>query len=162
MSNMIVLLAGIPATGKSFFGHWLAENRHFVHLDIENSDRLQELSTAVRQNGVATFVDKLGQLGQRVVLDWGFPPRLLYFVKEMKECGVRLWWFDGDHDRAREEFIKRGTVLLPNFERQMHQIGLHWNEIREVFQPNILQVLDSEGHRMTPEEIWGHISTNAD
>ena len=35
MAKPILLLCGIPGAGKSTFGRWLEESKHFKHLDME-------------------------------------------------------------------------------------------------------------------------------
>ena len=37
-----LLLAGLPATGKSSFGNWLEENKGYFHLDFDEEDIIQE------------------------------------------------------------------------------------------------------------------------
>jgi len=166
-SKATILLAGIPAPGKSFFGTWLSDQQHFVHVDVESPGRLQSLGLDVawqrmfEQHTAGPFVEVIGNLGPRVVLDWGFRPDWLHLVEDIRDSGVQLWWFDGDRKRARQEFVNRGTGSLADFDHQMAQIGFLWDDILEAFQPNILQVLDSAGIRMAPGEVWRHIIEHA-
>ena len=37
-----LLLAGLPATGKSSFGNWLEENKGYFHLDFDEEDIIQQ------------------------------------------------------------------------------------------------------------------------
>lgn len=58
----------------------------------------------------------------RIALDWGFPALCLPWVEELQKCGVKLVWFDGDIDRAREIFVQRGGIAVDRFENQTADI----------------------------------------
>jgi hypothetical protein len=133
----IILLSGIPATGKSSFAKHLV-NYGFVHFDLEcypngwpesQREELKELWDVDRR----AFVARLRQQYDRVVLDWGFPIGSLSWVKELQSCDVKLVWFDGDIARARETFVKRKEKGgVQNFNKQVM-------EIREAGFPSTLQ-----------------------
>ena len=55
-------------------------------------------------------------------LDWGFPTRCLPWVEELQKCGVKLVWFAGDIDRAREIFVQRGGIAVEKFDSQVTDI----------------------------------------
>jgi len=160
----MLLIAGIPAAGKSHFCAWLAEHHGFVHVDPERPGCLDELSItgawgqALREDDPTELLSALRALGPRVVLDWGFPPHRIDFVEELKAIGVTLWWFDADHGRAREEFIRRRIVSQAALEIQMPAIQKRWDQLRELFHPNIIRVLDSAGQRLDSNDIWQEIS----
>jgi hypothetical protein len=58
----------------------------------------------------------------KIVLDWGFPPRCLPWVEELRKSGVKLVWFNGDIDRARQVFVQRGGMAVQTFENQITDI----------------------------------------
>jgi hypothetical protein len=165
--HRLLLIAGIPAAGKSHFCGWLAQHHGFVHVDPEQEGRLEQLGIAevwrraFHDHDPGELLDALRALGPRVVLDWGFPPQLIYFAEELSENGVELWWFDADRRRARDEFIRRDTVPVAALDIQMLAVQEYWEAIRELFHPNIILVLDAEGMRMEPNAIWQTISGNA-
>lgn len=161
----LLLIAGIPATGKSHFGRWLKREHRYVHVDIEKPGRLQNIGLATAwnacfnaNNDVAGFVSTLRALSTHVVLDWGFPPECLDMVREMKREGVEIWWFDGDRVEARNQFLTRRTVPVCKLDIQIKKIKFHWQDIINLFGPNQIDVIDSSGQRMPPEEIWRHIN----
>jgi hypothetical protein len=160
----MLLIAGIPAAGKSHFCAWLAENHGFVHVDPERPGCLDELSItgawgqALRDDDPTELLSALRALGPRVVLDWGFPPHRIDFVEELKEIGVALWWFDADHGRAREEVIGLRAGSQAALDIQMPAIQERSDHLRELFHPNIILVLDSAGRRMDSNDIWQAIS----
>jgi len=112
----------VPATGKSHFGRWLSEQHGYAHVDIEKDDvrRLLGLRHVwdifTNSGDLLPLVAALRTLGPCVIFDWGFLPHCLSAVATFKSNGAELWWFDGDRNRARQEFIKRNTVALANFD----------------------------------------------
>lgn len=163
--EVLLLVAGIPATGKSHLGRWLAREQGFVHVDVEEAGRLRAVGlervwqeTFTEDDG-SSLVAALKSLGPRVVLDWGFPPNWLHIVEDFKDGGAELWWFDADHVEARDEFVKRGTVPEAALDHQMNAIRWNWDDIHELFHPNILLVLGPDGRRMEPEAIWESMTT---
>jgi shikimate kinase len=160
MGYPLVLLAGIPASGKSHFGRWLEEQRGFLHLDVEKDGRLATLrlegawTRCFEMQDVTTFVSQIRAMNRPVLVNWGFPVHCLEMVKQLKSQGLVLWWFSADPEQAEREFKKRGDVPLAAFERQMTAISQHWNAIEAVFRPNVVTTLDSLGGRTDPAELF--------
>jgi hypothetical protein len=167
MERQLLLIAGIPATGKSYFCRWLTREHGFIHVDVDSPTSpearhiLAVLKVCWGARTITAATATLGTLEPRVVVDWGFPPEQLPLVQRLKDAGTRLWWFDGDRDRARAEFVRRGTIPILCLDVQMAKIARSWEEIRGVFHPNIIDVLGADGQRRSPEEIWEHIVGHA-
>jgi hypothetical protein len=103
------MLSGIPATGKSEFGRYLAREHGFAHYDLEchpGGWPHPELMATWCSNRAA-FAFSIRQWHERVVLDWGFPISHISWVNELRANGVRLVWFDGDIGKARSAFEQR-------------------------------------------------------
>lgn len=151
----VLLLSGIPASRKTTFGRWLEGNRGFLHLDVETVGVLERHE--LRQEWDALFTrapdSLLASLSRPTVIDWGFPPHCLPFVRSLVGAGVQPWWFGGDGNAARQAFIARGTGSLVDFERQMTAIGANWPAIEAVFSPNILRVIEAGPTYVEPEAI---------
>src|SRR5688572_10293621 len=111
--NEHLFVAGIPATGKSRLGQWLAETRGYVHIDAERVDGIDfdrvglhdQWDEVLATGGAGRFAEGLSGLGRPVIVDWGLPTRFLYVVVALQEAGIRTWWIDGDRDHARAAFI---------------------------------------------------------
>jgi hypothetical protein len=120
----ILLLSGIPATGKSTFARYLAREHGFAHYDLECYPRgwphseFKQVWDADRKQ----FVASLRNAHDRVAIDWGFPVHCLPWVAELQSCGVQLIWFDGDVGRARHAFIQRGGISITDFDQQVSAI----------------------------------------
>jgi hypothetical protein len=163
----LIFLSGIPATGKTFFGQWLAREHDFIHVEIENKSVRETLGIDVgwdtlkahRQPG--PLIKAVKHLGPRVVFDWGFPPGWLFVVSRFAERGAELWWLDGDRARAREEFGMRTPGALGAFDQQLSRVTRSWSGIGAVFGPRQIEVLSPSGERMPPESIWATMNQDA-
>jgi hypothetical protein len=119
MTGRHLLISGIPGSGKSIFGEWLAASKKFVHIDMEK-DGLDKRGLRAawelfwQGRDRTGFLEALERLSASTMLDWGFPPSLLGVVSSLKAGGVDVWWFDGDRLAARALFEAR-SGLLPDF-----------------------------------------------
>ena len=120
----ILLISGIPATGKSTLGRHLARVYSFAHYDLECYPRgwphpeLKSLWDLARSD----FVKALRGLHPRIALDWGFPVEGVPWVRELQAAGARLIWFTGSGPRAREIFVARGGMDVRHFDVQLRAI----------------------------------------
>jgi hypothetical protein len=188
MKKVRLLIAGIPATGKSRFGKWLARAKGFEHIDIELCDREPDswgyhgLRKEWNEFCGGSDRDKLPRTlegrASSVVLNWGFPPNPLTLscVSALKAGGVSLWWFDGDPDAARKQFELRArqrlhlSSLRPRriakelefFDNQCNSILNYWSLIEPLFRGRIITTLRPDGTFMENEEIFSKIVGAAD
>jgi hypothetical protein len=122
-AQIVILLSGIPATGKSEFARYLAREHGFAHYDLErpyNWPRPDLHCTWGTDR--SAFVAQVRKHHRRVVLDWGFPVSYLSWVEQLQDQDVRLFWFDGDVDRARVVFVDRGGSDVKCFDKQVKEI----------------------------------------
>lgn len=120
----VLLLSGIPATGKSTLSRYLARVHSFAHYDLECYPRgWPHPELKPRWDSSRTdFVTALRGFYPRIVLDWGFPVGCLPWVHELLVAGARLIWFAGSVPRAREIFIARGGIDVRHFDAQLKAI----------------------------------------
>jgi len=153
----VILLAGIPATGKSTFARHLVREHGFAHYDLECNPRswpIPELKEVWDVDRTA-FATRIRQAHARVVLDWGFPVSCLHWVQKLREQNVRLIWFDGHIDRAREIFVQRGGIDVTCFDKQVA-------ELQQAGCPRslnclIIPALTASGHLLDPNQIESKI-----
>src|SRR6267142_5764594 len=113
MSDNGLFVAGIPATGKSWLGQWLAENHGYIHIDAERDsgadfDRVgihKQWDDFILRGRADKFVSALRKLPKPVVVNWGFPTRYLYVVSALHAEGIPTWWLNARRSVARKAFI---------------------------------------------------------
>jgi hypothetical protein len=153
----IILVAGTPASGKTSFGDYLRDKKHFLHVDIEQfhgSYFHTVWDAAIRLGNVSLFLDTLQERSAHTVLSWGFHPDDVEIVADFKRAGVKLWWFEADEAKARERFIARGNVSINAFEAQMKRIKDNRRKIEQLFHPNIVTTLKPDNGSMTFPQIF--------
>jgi hypothetical protein len=118
-NRKLILITGIPGTGKSTYGEEFSKLFGFIHFDLENRETLGQLLSDPDK-----FIE--GVVGQRgnIVVTWGFLPNdeQIGIVKQFKDRGFKLVWFDGNRPAALRAFIKRRTVPEELFYLQMFRI----------------------------------------
>jgi hypothetical protein len=135
----LIFIAGIPASGKTYFGNWLAREKKFVHVNLEANDQVKlglgkEWDRACGTPGSAhEFVKGLKAMGRDVVVTWGFPPPCLFIVERLIGEGMEPWWFDGDHKAAEQAYMLRPGAHPPAFYEQMGKISAARVSIEKVF-----------------------------
>ena len=155
----IVLLSGIPASGKSCFGKWLQKEKGFIYWDYEN-ETLEDVGQRAdiyigTDHDFRSLLAMAGNIKNTVVIDWGFPPDIMMNeVRWLKEMGADIWWFDGDRDVARASFLKRATVSEALLDIQMGKIERYWRDIKDLFGENMLNVISAGPVYIQPEELY--------
>jgi hypothetical protein len=157
-----ILIAGIPAAGKSTFCRWLSREHQYVHWEFDQMladpraypKEVEPLLEMICASGAEQIEALTKQLPERLVIDWGFPPKNIGTVSVLKAAGFRIFWFDGDRARARQDYIARGTASIQMLDIQMPEIQEAWPQISALFRPNMIDVLRPDGQRMLANDIW--------
>lgn len=153
MMSHDLFVAGVPATGKSWLGQWLAKEHGYLHIDADRDrgadfDRAgvhNEWDELISTGRASAFVQAIGRLPKPVIVNWGFPTRYLYVVSALQAEGVRTWWFHAQRHLARQAFVARGGIDLVYFDRQMDDIDREWLLIASVFGSHVVEGLHSDG-----------------
>ena len=101
---MKLLITGVPGTGKTTLGDYLAKQKGFLHKDMEEDDfaAAREL-----EKNPQAFIQSLAQ-HQDVVLTWGFGPfQKRYLVELLRQDGFKLFWLDGDRIASFRTYMHR-------------------------------------------------------
>ncbi|MGO8870956.1 MAG: hypothetical protein ACLQPH_06045 [Acidimicrobiales bacterium] len=148
-----MLLAGIPATGKSTFGKWISKEKRFRHEDLEQHQNHLEW---LERKSPHAFIDELRAGRPDFLMNWGFPPNDHCFAKVqgLVDAGMTPWWFDGDRGAAHASFIRRGTVSTAAWDVQLAQIENRWADIEDIFGANRIDVIGSDGAYLSCDEIY--------
>jgi hypothetical protein len=152
MGKRLLLVAGIPASGKSSYCRWLATNFNYRHLDVD----LESVGNTSFDLGFE--IESMRRSPENAVLDWGFPMSWLAVVTDLSTRGFEYWWFDGDRRAARQAFLQRrmlGThnATLDDFERQMKDIEANWELIEPVFRGRIIHTIMAGPTYLAYEQI---------
>jgi hypothetical protein len=158
-----LLLAGVPATGKSSFGNWLEEHKRYLHLDFDEEDIIQkrgfgrEQDLLWHQHQTEPLLQALIARHQPIVLTWGLAPQFLPLVKHLLIWGFVPVWFTAARETARQAFIQRGGIDVKYFDQYMTQITPLEQEIIAVFSGHVLQPLRDDGTRLPFSAIYAQV-----
>lgn len=158
-SQQLLLISGVPGTGKSCFAEWLRERHEFVLYETD------------KHGGKPPSTEWIFQQRQLVV-EWGFPANEPYLSKCIEliqcwvDCGVGHWWFDGDRGAARASFLNRGTIPATSYgippgvawDAQVGEINRNWPKIEALFPPErSLRVIEAGPTYLPVQEIFATI-----
>ena len=148
----LLLITGIPGTGKTWYGNRFARDFGFLHCDLENQQMLNRLGA-----DPARFIDELKCGDQSVVVTWGFVPDEIQsgIVLQFRDAGFKLIWFDGNRPTALREFQNRGTVPEERFYAQMYRIEN--SKILERIRPIIIDTFDQDGKFKPADQLLREI-----
>jgi hypothetical protein len=153
----LLLVAGIPATGKSTLCRFLAREYGFATYDLECFPRGWPMPglKAIWARSRADFVKALRDHHSRVALDWGFPPRCIQWVEELQAAGARLVWLTGDVAHARIIYVQRGGLDERDFDNQVRDIASA--RYPELLHAKVVAALTPEGTLRNLDDLVGEI-----
>ena len=107
-----LLITGIPGTGKSKFGNYLADKCGYIHIDMESGDYISTIVT-----NPTSFIENLVNRHNNIVITWGFIPsdEQIQIVNLFRNYSFKIIWFDGDRGAARRKFIERDQKNGPEY-----------------------------------------------
>lgn len=163
-----LFLAGVPATGKSYFGNWLEKNYNYLHLDVEKyeSARQHGLEREILHFYAGNYYGLLGKLSQAnrpVVFNWGFPPEALKIAQIFIHSGLSPVWFSANSQIARRKYIERNNVSEVHFyDLQVSKIKRNKEDLYSAFGGCIIKTIFDNGSRLDAEAIFKQIRENLD
>lgn len=120
----LILITGIPGTGKTTVANYLALKHDFTHYDREDFSNWSSELTHLWRASLRTFVLTATLANPKIVISWGFlPGEDDADIQLLINMGFKMFWFDGDRTAARRTFLQRGTVPEQLFREQMERIN---------------------------------------
>lgn len=151
-SLRLLLLTGIPATGKTEMGNYLSEHHGFKHLDFETPSALMTYLGGSK----ATFrhqVEDLKLQSRDVVVSWGFIPDVqLEYVLLFRDLGFRWIWFDGNRALALEEYLREGRPRAA-WDVQLGKIERFVDPVMDDLGPETVNAFNEAGERRERAQI---------
>lgn len=153
----LLLISGRPGAGKSTFCEWLVEHRGFVHVETDDPATMELWRPFLADDsdqGAIAFRNGLRAIGDSVVFEWGFLPDRIDRIAKFRLYGVGIWWFDGDPDATRANWMSR-PVPLPTarLDDQLQRIDQAWPDIKRLYRNHIVQTVQPGPSFMAPEDI---------
>lgn len=121
LQNLMVVW-GVPGSGKSHFARWLVANKGYAHAETDAG-----LQAALEQASVAL------ERGRPAVIEWGVyvEPNAIGTVRQWRDQGADPWWFDADPRAAAFHAWK-----LENRRRSRSFNDKKWYEVVDVIVRN--------------------------
>lgn len=147
----LLLITGVPGTGKTTVGNYLQEKFGYNHIDFEDSNLFLKF-----ESSPDTYIDELVSNKGKIVITWGFAPDEGGFqrVSFLMLKGFKIIWFDGNRVAAFREYLKAGRPEEP-FYFQMFRIEN--SKVIERINPLLINTFDESGHFRKLEEIVDEI-----
>ena len=149
----LLLITGIPGTGKTTYGDNFAKEFGFLHHDLEDNQTLNRFNA-----NPAQFIGELLNEKKNVVVTWGFGPdceRSVFLVQQLRDAGFKWIWFDGNRPAALREFQKRATASERDLHVQMHRI--EQSRIVERLKPSVINSFDDRGHFKPTKQLLSEV-----
>jgi adenylate kinase family enzyme len=149
----LLLITGIPGTGKTTYGDKFAKEFGFLHHDLEDQQTLNRFVA-----NPAQFIGELLNEKKNVVVTWGFGPDdepSVSLVLQLRSAGFKWIWFDGNRPAALREFQKRATVQEIALYVQMYRVEK--SRIVERLKPTVINPFDDRGQFKPTKELLAEI-----
>ncbi len=161
----LVILWGLPGSGKSWYARWLQRRKSFLHVD---TDALQGRAldagwfrTFNRETPPEEYMAMVVQHGGPVAVEFGLwaTPQNIALLARMRDAGAEPWFFHGDRTAAKEAWRRENRLRQRNFEdskwdQVVHKMDDNWGLIVDVVGENRMLRTIEAAERMTAEVIY--------
>lgn len=149
----ILLLTGIPGTGKTKIGNHLKDHYGFIHIDIEAQHTWPEEYKKYDKDHLGELMKALKAKNEDVVITWGFIPEFDdKYIFELQKHGAIMFWFDGDRAIAKGHWKNRDNPLDDwLFDYQVKRIDN--DNIQGKFAPIPFNTFQESGKHKDKDEI---------
>lgn len=162
MERNLILIAGIPGTGKTTIGNFLEKSYGYLHVDMEENHRTSEILA-----DIDAFTKKHFSGNKDVVVTWGFSPDqdTIDVVNKLCTFGFKIFWFDGNRDSAHKATMNRAGFDEKVLQQQMNYLA-EW-DIPKKIKAKIIDVFNDKGNfrdlaDITNELLQGFVVTRRD
>lgn len=148
---MKILISGVPGTGKTILGNYLAQQKGFFHLNMEEDGfrPVRKLETDSQ-----AFINDVSK-HEKIVITWGFGPFMdRPLIEQLQQKGFQMFWLDGDRIASFRAYMhreKHNDRSEYNYYGQMREIVA--TEVATRLQATQLNPFDQNGEFRPVESI---------
>lgn len=163
----VLILWGVPGTGKSTFAKYLVAEHGYVHIDTDvggAGDSKAAKAWRAVLNGTGTpedFVKIARYNPQPVVMEYGMfaNDQGLALLRRLRDSGTEAWWFDGDRQAAFEAWQAENAKARPNFVDPMWHnvvalIDANYAMLKAFFGGNMVRAIEAGPVHVPPEQTF--------
>lgn len=166
-NHKIILLCGMPGSGKSDFGKYLRDKHKYSYVSITDEEwedkKMQSLWNHIFEakneyNAVEKFVCYLHENYKNVVLDWRFPIEQIRAAELLKRQWCEIIWFTCKVDSAKKKFVKKYKNSATYFDTQIKSIEGNSEKIIKNLNPKVMDVLKDKKTNKTSDELYSELT----
>jgi hypothetical protein len=165
----VLILWGVPGVGKTTFADWLVDNKGFIRIDSDfggagNSKAAMAWRAFLNRSGTSEAFMKVARYSQQpIVLEFGMYATVgaIGLLKQLRQAGAEVWWFDGDRDEAFEAWKKENRKsgrVFDTGDAKWDQVVRYINDNRDVitsfFGSSIVRTIEAGPVHVPPAETF--------
>jgi len=134
-----------------------AKKHGFVHIETDSDWDTWGRRVCVQslQEAVTTH-NQVRSHGPDVVIEWGFIPEYLGYVRQLRGVGFDAWWLDGDEEAARQGYINRrgnSPEEIAPYLVQLEAIQAAWPQLKRFYGDHIIRTVTAGPTYMPFDEV---------